>query len=330
MIGVIGMVRGDILSNPYGQVIREKHNPGTLSMDFAGTGMNLCRNLRALGEDVRFFSVAGNDLPGRAAKMELECLGVDVRDMLLLSESNTSMSLEIRNIVDELELSFGNFDVMEKMDEAYMHHRLDKINETDLLVCDGACSPDGWALLLENRKDTPLIVDPQGVEENKIDPWDLKYIHTIIPERREAEVISGLRILSEDELMEAGEWFIAHGVKRVFITLAGGGVYCREGEKAHVLRPDPVKIQSLKGAGDGFTSGVVFAQQAGKDLIETAQWAMAVAEMTLEARGYVNEKLSKEELGRRKNEQDDEDGQGKAMSADNQKSGKAADVGVLL
>lgn len=296
MIGVIGMVRGDIVGRPYGQVVREEYNPGTLSMEFAGAGMNICRNLRAVGAVVNLFSVAGDDLPGRAALIELDRIGVDTKDFLLLEGRDTAMSLEIRNIVEELEMAFGNKDVGEKMDAEFFEHRLETLREADLLVCDASCSPAGWRVLLEERKDVPLVVDPDSVEPNRIKEGDLALIDTLVPNRREAEIISGLQILSEEELMTAGEWFIDRGVKRIFITLAGGGVYCREGVEAHILRPEEGVVASTKGAGDAFASGIALAQAKGKNLRETAKYAMAMAQMTLQVDGYVNDKLSREEL----------------------------------
>lgn len=299
MIGVIGAVRGDILGNPYGQVAMEQHNPGTLSMVFAGTGMNLCRNLKALEEEVKFFSVAGDDLPGNAAKVELSNMGVDVSKFLLMGNCNTSMSLEIRNIVDDLELSFGNSDVLEKMDGQFLRDCLADWKEADLLISDASCSPEGWRVLLEEKGDVPLFVDPDGVEEERISPADLKYVHTLLPSRREAEKISGMDILSEEQLKAAGQWFVDQGLQRIFITLSGGGVYCREGSEEHILRPEVGTIVDTKGAGDAFATGVAAAFLQKKSLEETGKYAMATASLTLEAGGYINEELSREKVERR-------------------------------
>jgi len=99
--------------------------------------------------------------------------------------------------------------------------------------------------------------------------------------------------------MQAGKWFEEKGVKRIFITLSGGGVYYKEGPVEGVIRPGQVSVVSATGAGDAFSAAILDGFVKGMNIEETAKYGMAAASIAMESKTPVNPKICFEEVMRR-------------------------------
>jgi len=119
------------------------------------------------------------------------------------------------------------------------------------------------------------------------------------PNRIEAEVLSGIRIETEEDLGRAARWFMEQGVKQVFITLNKDGVYYCDGEKEGVIRPGEVNLVSATGAGDSFSAMILLGIAEERDIEEVARMGMAASSIAMESRAAVNDKLNREEILRR-------------------------------
>ena len=114
----------------------------------------------------------------------------------------------------------------------------------------------------------------------------------------EAEVLSGMSIVSESDLEKAGQWFIDQGVKRVFITISGGGVYYKSSKESGILRPGKVNIISTTGAGDAFSAAILYSYIKDFDIKTTAEYGMTAAAIALESKTAVNSQMSEERLSK--------------------------------
>ena len=63
----------------------------------------------------------------------------------------------------------------------------------------------------------------------------LSKVDLITPNEVEAEILTGVKVDSEEAADKAAEWFFAKGVKRVLITLGGRGVYINTKEKKGII-----------------------------------------------------------------------------------------------
>ncbi|MDD3169051.1 MAG: PfkB family carbohydrate kinase, partial [Eubacteriales bacterium] len=112
----------------------------------------------------------------------------------------------------------------------------------------------------------------------------------------EAEILSGMTIMSVEELEKAAEWFINQGVKRVFITLGPGGVFYRDEKEAGLFGARPGGIVSATGAGDAFSAAILYSHLQGFDIRKTAQTGTAAAAIAMESKSAVNSRMSAELL----------------------------------
>lgn len=297
-VGIIGGITADIEGHPCKQLIRGDSNPGKISMSYGGVGRNITENLARMGVSVSFASVAGDDFAGRGAVRELSDIGVNVKNVRLLPEENTAVYMSILNVVGDMELGMCNMDVLERISTDFIDAAYDTIKNSKIIGIDTNLTEETLDYATRKLKGIPLFLDPVSVTKAERAKKIIGRFHTIKPNRIEAEVISGMSILSAGELEEAAGWFIGRGVKRVFITLGPGGVFYRDDRESGLMRPATAEasIVSATGAGDAFSAAVIYSYLKGFDLKKTAKMGMAAASFAMCSKTAVNRQISGEML----------------------------------
>lgn len=295
-ISIVGGITADIEGNPYNQLIRGDSNPGKISMSYGGVGRNISENLARMGASVNFISVAGDDFAGRGAVRELQEIGVNVENIRLLQEENTAVYMSILNIVGEMELALCNMDVLERISTDFIDAAYDSIKNSRVVGIDTNLTEETLEYAVDKLSGIPLFLDPVSVTKAERARKLVGRFHTVKPNRMEAEVLSGMSIMSGEDLEEAGRWFISQGVKRVFITLGPGGVYYRDQKESGLIRPKPVSIVSATGAGDAFSAAILYAHLKGYEIGKTAELGMAAASIAMRSKTAVNSAMSGELL----------------------------------
>jgi len=295
-ISIIGGITADIEGNPYNQLIQGDSNPGKISMSYGGVGRNITENLARMGSSVSFVSVAGDDFPGRGAVRELEDLGVDTDYVKLLPEENTAMYLSILNLIGDMELALCNMDVLERISTGFIDEALERLRDSKIVGIDTNLTEETLEYTTSILNGVPLFLDPVSVTKAERAKNLVGRFHTIKPNRMEAEILSGMQIMSAEELEQAGEWFIEQGVKRIFITLGGGGVYYRDENESGLIRPDNVEIVSATGAGDAFSAAIIYSHLNGYRIKKAAELGMAAAKIAMQSKAAVNRAMSEEKL----------------------------------
>lgn len=293
-ISIIGGITADIEGNPYSQLIQGDSNPGKITMSYGGVGRNITENLARMGVPVKFISVAGDDFAGRGAVRELEDIGVDVDNVKLLPEENTAVYMSILNIVGDMELALCNMDILERISADFIDSAYESIRHSKIIGIDTNLTEDVLGYATEKLKDVPIFLDPVSVTKAERAKKFIGRFHTIKPNRMEAEILSGMSIMSGEELEEAGQWFIDQGVKRVFITLGPGGVYYRDEKEGGTIRPGVAEIVSATGAGDAFSAAIIYSYLKGFEMKKTAEAGMAAAAVSMLSKSAVNSRMSEE------------------------------------
>jgi len=291
-ISIIGGITADIEGNPYNELIRGDSNPGKISMSYGGVGRNITENLARMGASVNFISVAGDDFAGRGAVRELEEIGVNVENVRLLQEENTAVYMSILNIVGDMELALCNMDVLERISTDFIDAAYNSIKKSAIVGIDTNLTEETLEYTTDKLSDIPLFLDPVSVTKAERAKKLVGRFHTIKPNRMEAEILSGMSIMSAEDLEKAGRWFIDQGVKRVFITLGPGGVYYRDEKESGMIRPKPLQIVSATGAGDAFSAAILYAYLQGYDIKKTAELGMTAAAVAMQSKTAVNSAMS--------------------------------------
>lgn len=295
-ITVIGGIKAKVVANAQEQLMAVEQNEGTIYVSYSGTGRNVAENLGRMGASTTFVAVAGNDSVGRGVKAELKELGVDTEFLQLIDGQNTAMNIAILNIIGDLEFAVDNEDVYNCISEKLIDSAMDKINNSKIVCIDGTMPEELLKYLIEKVK-APLFFDPHTEDAAKKAKDIIGSFNTIKPNRAEASALCGMEIFSEEQLMAAGQWFADQGVKRIFITMSGGGVYYKEGMNEGIIRPEKmISFADDEGAGDAFSAAILDGTVKGMDIETLAARGMRAAAITLETKYAVNPQMSERRL----------------------------------
>lgn len=250
----------------------------------SGCGCNIAAHLALWGHDVEMISAVGNDTMGTAAMNGLDRVGVG-REGVAVLPGDTAIDIEYVNVLGDVEMSAKNRRILKNITPEFLEERAGLLDRAEAIVVDGSLPQETIEYISATygaRDGVKLFFDPADRFGGARGKGALSGFHCVMPGRREAEALSGRQVMSEEEMSQAGEFFMKEGVDRAVITIKGGGMYYREGDSEGVLRPERViSFASTSGAGDVVSAAVVAGSLEGKTMEETAGDAMEKAALFL-------------------------------------------------
>ena len=160
-----------------------------------------------------------------------------------------------------------------------------------MVVIDTNIPEESIAWLAENCA-APLFADPVSTAKAvKLKPV-LGKLHTLKPNRLEAELLSGVPITGEASLNKAADALLETGLRRVFISLGADGVFAADHSGRVQLPCLPAELVNATGCGDAFMAAIAWAYLRGTDLADTARAGLAASSIAMESRETINPHLS--------------------------------------
>ena len=137
-------------------------------------------------------------------------------------------------------------------------------------------------------------MDPVStVKAEKLRPI-LGKIHTLKPNRLEAELLSGVPIRQPEDAAKAADALMELGVHRLFLSLGADGVYAAMGDQRILLPNLAGNMVNTTGCGDAFMAALVWAYLEGMDLEQTALAGLAAASIAMESPETIHPGMSAE------------------------------------
>ena len=295
---VVGGVNMDIGGHSRGSLIARDSNPGQVRMSLGGVGRNIAHNMSLLGVDVRLLTAFGDDMS--AQKLAASCgeLGIDISQSLQIPGETTSTYLFIAGPDGDMELAVSDMDIYRHVTPAFLASRAALLSSAQLIVVDTNIPAESIAWLAENCR-VPIFADPVStVKAEKLRPV-LGKLHTLKPNRIEAELLSGVAITDEASMHRAADALLATGLHRVFISLGADGVFAADRNGSCRLPCGKVHLVNATGCGDAFMAAIAWAYLEGTDLENTARAGMAASSIAMESEETINPAMAVEELKRR-------------------------------
>ena len=309
-VTVVGGVNMDIGGWPSEVPVDRDSNPGAVRMSLGGVGRNIAHNMSLLGLDVRMVTAFGDDL--YAQKIAASCgeLGIDISQSPVIPEGHTSTYLFINDEKGDMLLAVSDMDIYRHLTPQLLSQRQKLLSGSQVLVIDTNIPAESIAYLAENCP-VPIFADPVSTAKAvKLQPV-LGRLHTLKPNRMEAELLSGVAITDEASLNRAADVLLETGLRRVFVSLGGGGVFAadhsgrahlpvlparmRSGERVH-LPVLPAEMVNTTGCGDAFMAAITWAYLAGTDLTGTAKAGLAASAIAMEGAETINPAMSADSL----------------------------------
>lgn len=136
---------------------------------------------------------------------------------------------------------------------------------------------------IAHKKGVKVILNTAPVQPVSDDV--LKKVYLITPNEVEAEILTGIKVDAEENAGKAADWFFERGVQNVIITLGGRGVYVAAGGERKIIPAYHVDAVDTTGAGDAFNGGLAAALAEDKDIWEAAEFANALAAISVQRIG---------------------------------------------
>ena len=288
---VVGGVNMDIGGRSHAPLVAADSNPGTVTMSLGGVGRNIAHNLSLLGTDVRLLTAYGDDMNGERVAASCSELGIDLSRALKVAGGATSTYLYLTDDRGEMALAVSDMEICKKITPAYLAGQLPLMQNAQVVAADANLIGEALTFLAENCT-APLFVDPVSTAKaEKLRPI-LPKIHTLTPNRREAELLSGVPIQTAADVEKAAGVLLEKGVHRLFISLGGEGVYAAMGDQRLLLPNLPGRMVNTTGCGDAFMAALVWAYLEGMDLRATALAGLAAGAIAMESEQTINPEMS--------------------------------------
>ena len=288
---VVGGVNVDIGGKSHAPLVPSDSNPGTVRVSLGGVGRNIAHNLSLLGTDVRLLTAYGDDVHGQKIAASCSELGIDLSHARPITGGTTSTYLYLMDDRGEMALAISDMEICKKITPTYLSNHLGLLQNAQVVVCDANIPEESLIYLAENCT-APLFCDPVStVKAEKLRPI-LNRIHTLKPNRLEAELLSGVRIETTEDVAAAADKLMALGVHRVFISLGSEGVYAAMGDQRITLPNLPGQMVNTTGCGDAFMGALAWAYLEGMDLKETALAGLAAGSIAMESAETINPAMS--------------------------------------
>ena len=295
-VTVVGGMNLDIGGRPYKKLVAKDSNPGAVRMSPGGVGRNIAHNMSLLGLDVRLLTAFGDDV--YAQKLAAVCgeLGIDISQSPVIPGGHTSTYLFVNDESGDMQLAVSDMDIYDHLTPQVLQSRRQLLDGSQVVVLDTNLPAETVAWVAENCR-APIFADPVSTAKaEKLRPV-LGRLHTLKPNRIEAELLSGVVISDDASLRRAADALLETGLHRVFISLGADGVFAadRSGQVLHLPAPEG-NIVSTTGCGDSFMAALAWAYLQGSDLERSARAGLAASTITMASADTINPAMSEEAL----------------------------------
>ena len=288
---VVGGVNVDIGGRSFAHLVAEDSNPGKVSTSLGGVGRNIAHNMSLLGLDVKMLTAFGEDVYGNRVAASCAELGIDASHALRVSDCATSTYLYIADEAGEMAMAISDMQICERITPAYLSANQQVLQNAQVIVVDTNIPAESLVYLAENCT-APIFCDPVStVKAEKLRPI-LNKIHTLKPNRLEAELLSGVPVHSKADAEKAAEALLRKGVQRVFLSMGGDGMYAATAQEQVWLPNVPGEMINTTGCGDAATAAIVWAWMNDLDMKESVLAGLAAGSIAMESSETINPAMS--------------------------------------
>lgn len=289
---VVGGVNMDIGGVPFKKLTAQDSNPGRVVMSLGGVGRNIAHNMALMGMDVRMITALGNDMYAQKISSSCSGLGIDLSAALTVPGGRTSTYLFITDDAGDMQLAVSDMEIYDKLTPEFMAGKKMLLDNARLVVVDTNIPKETIEWLADNCK-APMFLDPVSTAKAQKAAKVLGNFHTLKPNKIEAQILSGVEICDDASLEKCAGKLLDTGLKRVFISLGGEGVYAAEAKGGAIKIPCfDAKMVNTTGCGDAFMAALAWSYAEELDLESSSKAGLAAAAIAMEGARTINPELS--------------------------------------
>jgi len=292
---VVGGANMDIAGRPAGALVQRDSNIGTVRLSHGGVGRNIAHNLALLGTRVSLVTAFGDDASGEALKQGCVRVGVDVSCALTVPGAASSTYLFVMDESGDMQVAINDMAILDQLTQELLAQRLDLIRGAAACVAD-ANLPERSVAWLAEEAGVPVFCDPISVAKAPRLISSLPHVHTLKPNRMEAEALTGIQVHDDVSLELACQELLRRGVGRAFVSLGADGLLCAEGRESRRLPRLEGRLVNATGAGDAMMAALVWAHLHDMSLLEAGMAGLAASAIAIEGSETINPLMSETAL----------------------------------
>jgi 1-phosphofructokinase len=256
-------------------------------VDAGGKGINVAKVLNQFGVNVTATGfVAG--MQGDYLLGQLEQAGIRAAFTNVEGETRTNLKIYDEAAKITTEVNESGFRISAEVLDRFRQQFDALLDQAGLLVLGGSIPPgvpeEIYAELIRaaHAKGVRTILDAEGEAFKKglaARPYAVK------PNVYELELLVGRKLETDQEIVAAGQEWIAQGISLITISMGGDGAIVLTPDEAYRVRPFPITPQSTVGAGDSMVAAICYCLLNGMNVQETLEWAATAGTVTASKRG---------------------------------------------
>jgi len=257
---------------------------GTFFMNPGGKGANQAVAAARLGGNVTLISKTGNDVFGKQSVMLYNT--ENIKTDYIYSDSRHPSGVALITVDSQGE----NCIVVASGANAYLNPQdIDKasaeIENSDLVLMQLEIPIETVEYVAEmaNKKGIKVILNPAPARalSNNL----LKNVYIIIPNKNEAEILSGIKVSDIESAKQAADIISAKGVDIVVITLGSHGALIKEYAEYHFVEAYKVDALDTTAAGDTFCGSFCVGLSENRSILDSVKFAARAAAITVTRMG---------------------------------------------
>ncbi|HQB27448.1 MAG TPA: ribokinase [Paludibacter sp.] len=257
---------------------------GAFMINPGGKGANQAVAIARLGGNVTFISKTGNDLFGKQSieRYKEERINTD----FIFSDKDLPSGVALITVDTHGEncivvASGANGSLSPKDIEKARN----VIENADILLMQLEVPMDTveYAAKLAHEKGIKVVLNPAPAAflSNEL----LKCLYAIIPNKTEAEMLSGIKVSDLETAKQAADIIAAKGVDKVVITLGSKGALIKDGDVYSFIPADKVEAVDTTAAGDTFCGAFCVGISEGLSIEDAVRMATKAAGITVTREG---------------------------------------------
>ncbi|WP_042273546.1 ribokinase [[Clostridium] dakarense] len=248
-----------------------------------GKGANQAVAMARLGANVSMIGKVGDDSFGQTMINALKNDNVDTR-YINIEKGPTGVALITvdKNAENSIVVAPGSNYMV---DESYIDENLDAIKNSDIVVTQLETPLETIKYALKKAKELNKYTILNPAPAVKLEDELIENVDLLTPNETELEIISGIEINSEDDILKAAKVMIEKGVKELIVTLGSKGSLYINKEKSIFKNAYKVEAVDTTAAGDSYTGALSVAFANGKNVEEAMDFASKVGALSVMKEG---------------------------------------------
>ena len=273
-------------------VVRTSHLPapgetilgGEFFMNQGGKGANQAVAVKRLGGNLIFVAKLGNDILGQQSVDYFKKEGIDTKYITL--DENSASGVALISVDDHAENSIvvaSGANML--LNEQDVDKVVEEMCEGDILLMqlEIPIQTVEYATRKAFEKGVKVVLNPAPARS--LPKELLRYLFMITPNRIEAEMLTGIKIVNDADAERVAKEISAMGVQNIIVTLGSKGCLVREGDTSYCVDAFKVEPVDTTAAGDTFNGALCVGLAEGMNLRQAAVMASKASSVAVTRMG---------------------------------------------